>query len=254
MLLPQTTEHSKKSKKKSKVHKWEDSLLQRGIKSVEWIKKQCEEDRDSIVQVKISSKSKHVVHFNVKAGDIVMWQFATKKRDIAFGVLFESTQVAEEETPVQNEATATDKMLSILPLLRVPSNSFVIEGSHTAPSDGLYVIGWDNAFSRFFAKELFYKITTKMSEASSRPEVSSEHSISNVPSGTDADLKKKSSVDGGRVCMDRTASPDVSAQLDANQRLQPSANVSEQRSMDQQQQQYLQQHESLIGNHPIIDL
>ena len=55
------------------------------------------------MQVKISSKSKHVVHFNVKAGDVVMWQFATKKRDIAFGVLFESTQVAKEEVPVQHQ-------------------------------------------------------------------------------------------------------------------------------------------------------
>ena len=41
--------------------------------------------RDSIVQVKISSKHKHVVHFNVKAGDIIIWEFATKKKDIGFG-------------------------------------------------------------------------------------------------------------------------------------------------------------------------
>lgn len=33
-----------------------------------------------------SSKNKHVVHFNVKAGDIIVWKFATKKRDIAFGM------------------------------------------------------------------------------------------------------------------------------------------------------------------------
>ena len=26
-----------------------------------------------------------VVHFNVKAGDVIIWEFATKKRDIAFG-------------------------------------------------------------------------------------------------------------------------------------------------------------------------
>ena len=32
-----------------------------------------------------SSKNKHVVHFNVKAGDVIVWKFATKKRDIAFG-------------------------------------------------------------------------------------------------------------------------------------------------------------------------
>ena len=31
------------------------------------------------------SKSSHVVHFSVKAGDIITWEFATLKRDIGFG-------------------------------------------------------------------------------------------------------------------------------------------------------------------------
>ena len=43
------------------------------------------QDRDSLVQVKVSSKQKHVVHFNVRAGDVIVWEFATKKRDIGFG-------------------------------------------------------------------------------------------------------------------------------------------------------------------------
>ena len=55
------------------------------MKSSEWIKRQLSMHRDSIVMVKISSKHKHVVHFNVKAGDIIIWEFATKKKDIGFG-------------------------------------------------------------------------------------------------------------------------------------------------------------------------
>jgi len=55
------------------------------MKSSEWIKHQLECHKDSLVVVKVSSKTKHVVHFNVKAGDIIMWEFATKKKDIAFG-------------------------------------------------------------------------------------------------------------------------------------------------------------------------
>lgn len=55
------------------------------MKSSEWIKRQLSMHRDSIVQVKISSKHKHVVHYNVKAGDIIIWEFATKKKDIGFG-------------------------------------------------------------------------------------------------------------------------------------------------------------------------
>ncbi len=55
------------------------------LKSSEWIKKQLRVSSDSLVQVKVSSKNKHVVHFNVRADDIIVWEFATKKKDIAFG-------------------------------------------------------------------------------------------------------------------------------------------------------------------------
>ena len=55
------------------------------MKSSEWIKRQLGKYRDSLVQVKVSSKTKHVVHFNVRAGDVIIWEFATKKKDVAFG-------------------------------------------------------------------------------------------------------------------------------------------------------------------------
>lgn len=68
-----------------------DSLEEREklatLKSSEWIKRQLSMSRESLVQVKVSSKNKHVVHFNVRAGDIIVWEFATKKKDIAFGEL-----------------------------------------------------------------------------------------------------------------------------------------------------------------------
>ena len=62
-----------------------------------------EDESEAFLQVKVSSKTKHVVHFNVKAGDVVVWQFATKKKDIAFGVLFESTEVATVEPPPEDQ-------------------------------------------------------------------------------------------------------------------------------------------------------
>lgn len=55
------------------------------MKSSEWIKHQLECHRDSLVICKVSSKTKHVVHFSVKSGDVIIWEFATKKKDIAFG-------------------------------------------------------------------------------------------------------------------------------------------------------------------------
>ena len=67
------------------VESLEERKQMAAMKSSEWIKRQMSMHRDSIVQVKISSKQKHVVHFNVKAGDIIIWEFATKKKDIGFG-------------------------------------------------------------------------------------------------------------------------------------------------------------------------
>ena len=63
-------------------------------KSSDWIKEQLERGREHehLVQVKLSSKSKHVVHFNVKAGDLIVWEFATKKRDVGFGGSHTHTQ------------------------------------------------------------------------------------------------------------------------------------------------------------------
>ena len=69
------------------LEKLEDYKKKLSMKSSEWIKKELDCHRDSLVVVKVSSKSKHVVHFNVKAGDIIIWEFATKKKDISFGEL-----------------------------------------------------------------------------------------------------------------------------------------------------------------------
>ena len=43
------------------------------------------------MSLKVSSKTKHVVHYNVKCGDIIIWEFATKKRDIGFGEILHGT-------------------------------------------------------------------------------------------------------------------------------------------------------------------
>lgn len=67
------------------VEKFDECKKNISMKSSEWIKHQLECHRDSLVIYKVSSKTKHVVHFNVKAGDVILWEFATKKKDIAFG-------------------------------------------------------------------------------------------------------------------------------------------------------------------------
>ena len=62
------------------------------LKSSEWIKRvMAGHSRHSMVHVKVSSKTKHVVHFNVKAGDLIIWEFATKRKDIGLGMYDSST-------------------------------------------------------------------------------------------------------------------------------------------------------------------
>lgn len=57
-----------------------------GMKSGEWLRRaMVEEEGEGVTQVKVSSKQVHAVPFSVKAGSIIIWEFATKKRDIAFG-------------------------------------------------------------------------------------------------------------------------------------------------------------------------
>lgn len=69
------------------VESFEEKHQAAVMKSSEWIKREMSRARHSIIHYKVSSKCKHVVHFNVKAGDLIIWEFATKKKDIGLGML-----------------------------------------------------------------------------------------------------------------------------------------------------------------------
>lgn len=81
-MIPMNLEDTLRNLSQEKHDKCKKNI---SMKSSEWIKHQLECHRDSVVLVKVSSKTKHVVHFNVKAGDVIIWEFATKKKDISFG-------------------------------------------------------------------------------------------------------------------------------------------------------------------------
>ncbi|XP_063693369.1 uncharacterized protein LOC134825152 [Bolinopsis microptera] len=136
------------------------------VSSRTWIEVQEEQTNSNLVSVKVGSKSSHVVHFSVKAGDVITWEFATLKRDIGFGILFECS-VVEEKKCEDGELTDVDSITSgygvipILPIFKVKSNISPIFGSHEAVTDGVYVMTWDNSYSRFFAKDLYYRISTQ---------------------------------------------------------------------------------------------
>eukprot|EP00118_Oscarella_pearsei_P000323 m.4693 g.4693 ORF g.4693 m.4693 type:complete len:284 (+) comp11125_c0_seq2:95-946(+) len=142
------------------------------LKSSDWINEQLEMSKDSLVFCRVSPKTKHVVHFNVKHGDVIVWEFATSKRNLGFGVLFESTTVEGDlEDPSRSpkihnssqlmDCSSQDNLFPILPEFVVNSHVSPIMGSHTAISDGIYVITFDNSYSKFFSKDLFYRITAQ---------------------------------------------------------------------------------------------
>lgn len=163
--LEETLCHCSSTNREYILESLEEKRRASQLKSSEWIKQELEKNKESMVQVKVSSKTKHVVHYNVKCGDIIIWEFATKKRDIGFGVLFEATEVATEQEPLPSSHESIEKKVaSILPLFRVGTHAHPTIGYHCAAQDGIYEILFDNTYSRFFAKELFYRITTQSSE------------------------------------------------------------------------------------------
>jgi len=82
-----------------------------------------------------------------KANVQMMWQFNTQDYDLAFGVDFESMN--------------PDGSLNIevvLPTARCSSNAEVVTGTHVTALAGTWLLKFDNAFSYFRSKRLFYRV------------------------------------------------------------------------------------------------
>lgn len=77
----------------------------------------------------------------------ILWQFNTEARDIAFGVDFE-----------RKLADGSEEVTTILPSTRVNSHLEVVTGSHISDQEGTWLLKFDNTFSYFRSKPLFYRV------------------------------------------------------------------------------------------------
>ncbi|TNN56906.1 Protein TMED8 [Liparis tanakae] len=114
----------------------------------------------------------------------VCWEFATDGYDIGFGIYFDWTPVTsrsitvhisessddedeeeEPEGPVGNgdvekgsKSQANSNLAEILPVYRQDSHTAVQGGSHDFPGEGTYLLKFDNSYSLWRNKTLYYRV------------------------------------------------------------------------------------------------
>jgi len=125
-----------------------------------------------------------------REGSRIFWEFATDHYDIGFGVYFEygtptSDQVSvhvsesddedmqdlddleDEETihpadfeagSLSPEGTAKPVIMEIVPVYRRDCQNEVYAGSHQYPGQGVYLLKFDNSYSLWRSKTLYYRV------------------------------------------------------------------------------------------------
>ncbi|KAL0969106.1 hypothetical protein UPYG_G00222680 [Umbra pygmaea] len=141
-------------------------------------------EKDSVVTVyRGDIMTVHVP--TVPEGKRVCWEFATDSYDIGFGIYFDWTPVTnraitvhisessddeeEEEDVLEavvntgdvekgSKALANSNLGEILPVYRQDSHIAVQGGSHEYPGEGTYLLKFDNSYSLWRNKTLYYKV------------------------------------------------------------------------------------------------
>ena len=119
-----------------------------------------------------------LMHFTLPPplGTCLFWEFATEYYDLGFGVSFEWSQpqtknitvavnesdddeFAEDDKATENESSPPKPRIDeVLPVVRRPCNEEVIVGSHMYPGRGVYLLKFDNSYSLFRSKTLYYRV------------------------------------------------------------------------------------------------
>ena len=76
----------------------------------------------------------------------IFWEFCTEAYDIGFGVGFLMRGAAQE------------KEQELLPIVRRECSEDVITGTHTFSAPGTYMFKFDNTYSMFRSKKVFYRV------------------------------------------------------------------------------------------------
>ncbi|KAM7336617.1 Golgi resident protein GCP60 [Alexandromys fortis] len=141
-------------------------------------KEKIRQDADSVITVRRGE----VVTVRVpthEEGSYLFWEFATDSYDIGFGVYFEWTDSPnaavsvhvsessdddeEEEENVTSEEKAkknANKPLldEIVPVYRRDCHEEVYAGSHQYPGRGVYLLKFDNSYSLWRSKSVYYRV------------------------------------------------------------------------------------------------
>uniref|UniRef100_H2XU61 ACB domain-containing protein n=1 Tax=Ciona intestinalis TaxID=7719 RepID=H2XU61_CIOIN len=110
-------------------------------------------------------------------GAYVFWEFATDSYDLGFGVYFEWTDSEDQQVSVQigeSSDEETDEELSdpekgsnsphrpptdeVVPIYRRDAHLEVHAGSHRYPGRGVYLLKFDNSYSLWRSKTLYYRV------------------------------------------------------------------------------------------------
>ncbi|KAI7804769.1 protein TMED8 [Triplophysa rosa] len=152
--------------------------------SLKELKAKMRQEKDSVVNVyRGDVMTVHVP--TVPEAKRVCWEFATDGYDIGFGVYFDWSPVTSRaitvhisessddededdelgEGPVVpgdvekgSKAVANSNLGEILPVYRQDSHLAVQGGSHEFPGDGTYLLKFDNSYSLWRNKTLYYRV------------------------------------------------------------------------------------------------
>lgn len=151
--------------------------------AVKELKAKLRTEKDSVVTVyRGDIMTVHVP--TIPEAKKVCWEFATDGYDIGFGIYFDWTPVTsrsitvhisessddedeeeELEGPVSNgdvekgsKAQTNSNVAEILPVYRQDSHLSVNGGSHDFPGEGTYLLKFDNSYSLWRNKTLYYRV------------------------------------------------------------------------------------------------
>ncbi|KAG5444209.1 Golgi resident protein GCP60 [Clonorchis sinensis] len=142
---------------------------------IDEFKESLADTKDAIVQVGCGE----VITIRVPAypaGSSIVWEFATDSYDIGFGLFFEwaspdsGHQQQQPDFPVDNDKSNASEQASmspayppplvdeIVPVYRRNSHQEIYCGSHIYPGLGTYLFKFDNSYSLWRSKMLYYRV------------------------------------------------------------------------------------------------
>jgi hypothetical protein len=145
-------------------------------KDIKEFKQSLQSDPESVIKV----GSGEIVTVRVPThedGSCLFWEFATDSYDIGFGVYFEWTFDASNQVSVHVNESSDDEedetgpksgsdtetaneppTEEIVPPFRRESHTEVYCGSHVYPGRGVYLLKFDNSYSLWRGKTLYYRV------------------------------------------------------------------------------------------------